>query len=161
MRIKMSSPVQVVLASLMDAGLTLATILRNVVFTAVLVICISVVYREGVGGLVRKLVSAARLLPGVDEAISWALTKQVKGFLRQVDPAAFSGKSEKKATLSIPKKGELMCVGRGSSAIMHSIHNVHTQTANVISSQARRTGIHAQKEEIHVLFWSTVYEVFH
>ena len=135
MRIKMSSPVQVALTFLIEAGLTLATLLRNVVFTAVLVICISVVYREGVGGLIRKLVSAARLLPGVDEAISWVLTKQVKGFLRQVDPAAFSKGSEKKATLSIPKKGELG--GAPVLALYSHVKSCHTPKCN--QQPTRRT----------------------
>ena len=86
-------------------GFTLIELLRNVVFTVVLVICASVIHREGIGGLIRKLVGTARLIPGVEDAIGWALKRQVRDFLRQVDPAAFSPKT-KKSAIVIPKKGE-------------------------------------------------------
>ena len=92
------------LESLISAIYSLLELLRNVLFTVVLVICVSVIYREGIGGLIRKLVSTARLVPGVEDAIEWTLRRQVRGFLRQLDPAAFS--ATKTAAVVIPKKGE-------------------------------------------------------
>lgn len=96
-----------IIAGLMEAGCTSVALIRNVVFAVFLVVCVCVLRREGARGLVRKLVVAARLVPGVDEAIAWALKRQVRGFLRQLDPNAFSRKGGKKATLAIPKKGEV------------------------------------------------------
>lgn len=93
-------------AALLGAGYTLVELLRNVVFSVVVVICVSVIHREGLGGLLRKLVGTARLVPGIEEAIGWALKRQVRGFLQQVDAAAFSAKT-KKPPPAIPKKGEL------------------------------------------------------
>lgn len=89
------------------AGSTLVTVLRNIIFTAVLVIGVSVLHREGTGGLIRKLVVAVRLVPGVNEAVGWALKRQVRSFLRQVDPEAFSAKRRKGYSLAIPMKGEV------------------------------------------------------
>ena len=84
----------------------LLTLSRNVIFAIVIVVSVSVLRREGFGGLIRKLVGVARLVPGIDEAIAWALKRQVRGFLHQTDPEAFAPKGGKRSTLSIPKKGE-------------------------------------------------------
>lgn len=96
----------------------LLTLLRNIIFAVVIVVSVSVLRREGFGGLIRKLVGVARLLPGIDEAIAWALKRQVRGFLRQTDPEAFATKGGNRSTLAIPKKGESSCIiafgiGRG------------------------------------------------
>lgn len=96
-------------AALISAGYTVLELLRNVVFSVVIVICVSVIHREGLAALLRKLVGAARLVPGVEEAIGWALKRQVRGFLRQVDPATFSVRA-KKSPPAIPKKGEVSCI---------------------------------------------------
>lgn len=93
-------------AALIGAGYTLLELLRNIVFSVFLLICVSVAHREGLGGLLRKLLGVARLVPGVEEVLGWALKRQVRGFLRQIEPAAFSDKT-KKSTPAIPKKGEL------------------------------------------------------
>lgn len=94
-------------AALIGAGYTLVELLRNVVFSLFLLVCVSVVHREGFGGLLRKLLGAARLVPGIEEVMGWALKRQVRGFLRQIEPAAFSAKM-KKSSPTIPKKGELL-----------------------------------------------------
>jgi hypothetical protein len=91
-------------AAVIGAGHTLVELLRNIVFSVFLLICVSVVHREGLGGLLRRLLGAARLVPGVEELMGWALKRQVRGFLRQIDPAAFSTKT-KKSIPAIPKKG--------------------------------------------------------
>lgn len=88
-----------------EAVFVLLTLLRNVIFTAVVVVCVNLVRREGLRGSARKLVGVARLVPGVDEAIAWALKRQVRGFLHQIDPETFAAKEAKKCTLAIPKKG--------------------------------------------------------
>ena len=91
-------------AAVIGAGYSLVELLRNVVFSVFLLICVSVVHREGFGGLLRRLLGAARLVPGVEELVGWALRRQVRGFLQQIDPAAFSTKT-KKSIPAIPKKG--------------------------------------------------------
>lgn len=91
-------------AALIGAGYTLVELLCNVVFSVFLLICVSVVHREGFGGLLRRLLGAARLVPGVEELVGWALRRQVRGFLQQIDPAVFSTK-KKKSIPAIPKKG--------------------------------------------------------
>ena len=92
--------------ALIGAGYALVELLRNVVFSLFLLICVSVVHREGLGALLRKLLGAARLVPGFEEVMGWALKRQVRGFLRQIEPAAFSAKMNKSSPV-IPKKGEL------------------------------------------------------
>ena len=88
----------------------LLTLSRNVIFAIVIVVSVSVLHREGFRGLIRKLVGVARLVPGIDEALAWALKRQVRGFLRQTDPEAFAPKGGKRSTLAIPNKGESSCM---------------------------------------------------
>lgn len=90
---------------LTNTGYVLVEMLRNVVFAMLLVICLSVIRREGIKGLLRKLVAAARQLPGVDEAIAWTLKRQVRGFLRQIDPQSFAIEVKNSSCAAIPKKG--------------------------------------------------------
>lgn len=92
-------------AAVIGAGYTLIELLRNVVFSVFLLICVSVVHREGLGGLFRKLLGAARLVPGVEDVIGWALKRQVRGFLQQIEPEAFTANT-KKSIPAIPKRGE-------------------------------------------------------
>ena len=88
-----------------EVGSSVFALLRNIIFTVVIIICVNVVRRQGLAALVRHLVATARLVPGVDELIGWALKKQVRGFLRQLEPESFAKKGTKTAILAIPKKG--------------------------------------------------------
>lgn len=77
--------------------------ISNAVFAAVTLIAISVLYREGISGLARRIFSALRLLQGVDDLIQWFLRREVKGFLKQIDPKSFATSSKK--AVQIPEKG--------------------------------------------------------
>ena len=83
----------------------LVSLLRDILVTLVLVVCVSIAVREGAGGLARKLFSVLRQLPGVNWVISWVLRREVRGFLRQLDPESF--KAGPKVGMEIPKKGNL------------------------------------------------------
>ena len=80
-----------------------ANLLRDVVFALAVAICVSVLIREGAGELIRKLLLVLRQLPGVNWVIGWALRREVKGFLRQLDPNSF--KEGPRKGLALPEKG--------------------------------------------------------
>jgi len=82
----------------------IVSLFKDIVVTLVLVICVSITVREGLMGCVRKLLLVVRQLPGVNWVISWLLRREVRGFLRQLDPQAF--KPGSKQGLPIPKQGE-------------------------------------------------------
>lgn len=84
-----------------------ANILRDTVFALVLAVCVSVVIREGAGGLARKLLLVLRQLPGVNWVIGWVLRREVRGFLRQLDPDSF--KEGPRKGLALPEKGNCKC----------------------------------------------------
>ena len=77
---------------------------RDLVLTALLLVAVSVLVREGVAGLARKLLTLLRQLPGVDRLIAWFLRREVRAFLKQIDPQSFSSDS-KKNRVKIPEKG--------------------------------------------------------
>lgn len=77
--------------------------IREAVLAVVLLVAASVLVREGAAGLGRKAVAFLRCLHGVDSVISWFLRREVRGFLKQLDPKAFSGEGRKK--IAIPEKG--------------------------------------------------------
>ena len=79
-------------------------LVRGAVFWAVLLVCVSVLAREGGAGLLRKTLSFFRNLHGVESVIAWLLRREVRGFLRQVDPKTFSGEGGRR--IPIPEKGE-------------------------------------------------------
>lgn len=78
-------------------------ILRDIIFAFVVALCVSVVVREGAGGLVRKFLVVLRQLPAVNWVVGWALRREVKGFLRQLDPDSFKKRSKK--GFALPEKG--------------------------------------------------------
>ena len=84
--------------------LALVGFLRDAVFAAAVLVAISVLVREGGAGLARRVLGVLRCLHGVDLVVSWFLRREVRGFLRQVDPQAFSG--GRKKTIAIPEKGK-------------------------------------------------------
>ena len=83
--------------------LHLAGLLRDFLLTVVLAVCVSIAVREGGGGLARKLLAVLRQLPGVNWVIGWVLRREVRGFLRQLDPESF--KAGPKVGMAIPRKG--------------------------------------------------------
>jgi hypothetical protein len=83
--------------------------LRDVVFAAVLLVTVSVLVREGGAGLARKVLGFLRSLHGVDHLIALFLRREVRGFLKQVDPKAFSG--DEKKTIAIPERGKHRFLG--------------------------------------------------
>ena len=83
--------------------LHLLGLLRDFLLTVVLAVCVSIAVREGGGGLVRKLLAVLRQLPGVNWVIGWVLRREVRGFLRQLDPESF--KAGPKVGMAIPEKG--------------------------------------------------------
>ena len=85
--------------------LTAVAFFRDCIFATVLLIAISVLAREGVAGLVRKLLAAFRNLHGVDGLINWYLRREVRSFLKQVNPH-FQGDQTK--IVQIPNKGKLL-----------------------------------------------------
>lgn len=89
-----------------DIGFSLLAVIRNLVFMLAVVVAVSVLSRDGVAALIRKLVGVVRLVPGVEELIAWALKKQVRGFLCQLDPETFAKTGKETTTLAIPKKGQ-------------------------------------------------------
>lgn len=84
--------------------LVLLGFLRDAVFAAVLLVAVSVLVREGGAGLARKVLGFLRSLHGVDGVISWLLRREVRSFLKQLDPKAFAGEAKK--TIAIPEKGK-------------------------------------------------------
>lgn len=76
---------------------------RDLLVAVVLVVIVSILVREGAGGFIRKLLAVARELPAVNTLIQWALKREVRGFLKQVDPAAFGEKKRK--VMAIPETG--------------------------------------------------------
>lgn len=86
-------------------------LLRDAVFAVVLLVAGSLLMREGFAGLGRKTVTFLRCLHGVDTVISWFLRREVRGFLRQLDPKAFSGQGREK--IAIPEKGRYVEVCGG------------------------------------------------
>ena len=96
----------------------IVAVLRDIFLTIAFLVIASILAREGIGGLIRKLLAVARELPAVNTVIEWALKREVRGFLKQMDPDAFSGR--KKEALAIPTKGEHACtVGGGASYMTH------------------------------------------
>ena len=89
-------------SSLMAVGMILE-VFRDAVLAVVVLVAVSVAVREGAAGLARRCVSVLRMLYGVDAIISWLLRREVKNFLKQVDPQSFS--KGKKARVQIPEKG--------------------------------------------------------
>ncbi len=90
----------------MAALLAFASLLRDLLVTLVLAVCLSIGLREGAIELARKLLLVVRQLPGINWVIGWVLRREVRGFLRQLDPNSF--KTGPKVGLAIPQKGNLM-----------------------------------------------------
>ncbi len=84
-------------------------IARDVVFSLVVIIAVSVLLREGWSGLARGIVRILKNLTAVVRLIQWYLRREVRGFLKQVDPHTFSATQRKK--IEIPSVGKLQ--GRG------------------------------------------------
>lgn len=89
----------------MSLLLTVAGFLRDTVFAVAVLVALSVLMREGVGGLARKALSVLRQLHVVDALISWLLRREVRSFLKQIDPKSFSANGRPKR-VQIPEKGE-------------------------------------------------------
>ncbi len=81
----------------------LASLLRDLLVTLTLVVCLSILLREGLVELARKLLLVLRQLPGINWIIRWVLRREVRGFLRQLDPQSF--KDGPKVVIPIPQKG--------------------------------------------------------
>ncbi len=94
---------QVILAKMAAVLLALASLLRDLLVTLILAVCLSIGLREGVVELARKLLLVLRQLPGVNWVIRWVLRREVRGFLRQLDPKSFNEGA--KAVIPIPLKG--------------------------------------------------------
>lgn len=90
----------------MALGMILGVV-RDAVLAAVVLVTVSVAVREGAAGLARRCVSVLRVLYGVDAIISWLLRREVRSFLKQVDPQSFSKGG--KTRVQIPEKGRAMC----------------------------------------------------
>ena len=84
--------------------------IRDLVLTLLAVLVVAVVVREGPAGLARRLLSAAKLLPGAEWMISAALRREVRGFVRQVQKGERSDHKGGK-TLAIPQKGQWNWMG--------------------------------------------------
>lgn len=87
----------------MSLPLAVVGIIRDAVFAAVTLVAISVLLREGGAGLARKVLGLLRHLHGVEDLIRWLLRREVKSFLKQVDPQSFG--TNKKKMVKIPEKG--------------------------------------------------------
>ncbi len=92
---------------LFDLPLSALGLLRDAVFAVVLVLALSVAMREGLAGLLRRLIGALRHIHGVDDLIKWALRREVRSFLKQVDPKSFGDGNRERKSVSIPEKGIL------------------------------------------------------
>ena len=80
---------------------------RDLVLTLLAVLVVAVVVREGPAGLARRLLGAAKLLPGVEWMIAAVLRREVCGFVRQVQEGERSRSDHKGGkTLAIPQKGQ-------------------------------------------------------
>ena len=73
-------------------------------FVIVLLVATSVLLREGLAGLARGILLVLKKLVILDTLIQWYLRREVKGFLRQVDPKTFSKGNKKK--VEIPEVGK-------------------------------------------------------
>ena len=95
---------------------TLATVLQltQLAFATLLILVVAgILYKEGVRGLLRRLIVTLRLIPGVDAAISAVLRREVSNFVRQMDAApagARKTKQEGSKVIHIPLKGVCVCV---------------------------------------------------
>lgn len=79
---------------------------RDLVLTLLAVLVVAVVVKEGPAGLARRLLSAAKLLPGAEWMIAAALRREVRGFVRQVQKEERRRSDHKEGkTLAIPQKG--------------------------------------------------------
>ena len=90
--------------------LSLAGLLRDWVFAVVVIVALSILVREGAGGLARKSLLVLRQLRAVDVLICWLLRREVRSFLRQLDPKTFSTDSKKKQA-KIPEQGVKFACG--------------------------------------------------
>lgn len=80
---------------------------RDLVLTLLAVLVVTVIVREGPAGLARRVVGAAKLLPGVEWMITVALRREVRGFVRQVQEGERrKSDHEGRKTLAIPQKGQ-------------------------------------------------------
>ena len=85
---------------------------RDLVLTLLAVLVVAVVVREGPAGLARRLLSAAKLLPGAEWMIAAALRREVRGFVRQVQKEERRRSDHKGGkTLAIPQKGQWNWMG--------------------------------------------------
>ncbi len=92
-------------SSAMSLSLLLG-VAKDIVFALAVLVAVAVVAREGAAGLARKLLLTLRQLHGVDYLISMYLRREVRSFLRQIDPKSFPGDSRKQ-TVKFPEKGKL------------------------------------------------------
>lgn len=90
-------------------SLSLFALLRDAVFTFVLILAVRVALREGAAGLMRRLVTVLKILPGVEEFICWILRREVRGFLKQIGHGSGSEAGGKHG-LVIPEKGRVQVV---------------------------------------------------
>lgn len=86
---------------------------RDAIFAVAVVVVVAVLLREGVSGLARKLLLVLRQLHGVDYLISVYLRREVRSFLRQVDPTSFPADGRKQG-VKFPEKG-MYLVERGGA----------------------------------------------
>lgn len=106
---------------------TVATLLQlaQLAFASLVVLVIAgILYKEGVRGLLRRLIVTLRLIPGVDAAISAVLRREVSNFVRQMDatPAgARKSKVEDSRVIHIPMKGVCVCACVITWAIPYSL----------------------------------------
>ena len=76
--------------------------------TVIFLVVAGILFKEGVRGLLTRLIVTLRLIPGVDAAISAVIRKQVSNFVRQVDSAPVGSKNSKvdgSRAVRIPEKG--------------------------------------------------------
>jgi len=88
----------------LDVFGTCWTFTKDVVFIIVVLVATSMLLREGLAGLARGILLTLKKLVILDKLIQWYLRREVRGFLRQVDPKTFSKGKKKK--VEIPKVGK-------------------------------------------------------
>lgn len=93
------------MGTLVDLLLLPGILIRDCVFAIVVLIAFSIVIREGFSGLLRKVLTALRNLYGLDGIIRWFLRREVRSFLKQVDPQSF-GANKTRKSVQIPLKGK-------------------------------------------------------
>lgn len=89
--------------AILEVSATVLGFIKDAVFVLAVLVAVSVLSREGASGLARGCLRVLKNLSVLDKLIQWYLRKEVRGFLKQIDPQTFSKSKKKK--IEIPREG--------------------------------------------------------